>query len=50
MADAAEDLGDRVGANEPGAANHLYAASGLLRKAAEERTQPGLPRDGRDTP
>lgn len=36
LSQAAEDLGDRVGANNPGAANHLYAAAGLLRQDALE--------------
>jgi hypothetical protein len=50
QADAAEDLGDRVGANVPGAANHLYVAASLLREAARERTRPGVPRDGSKGP
>lgn len=36
MAQAAEDLADSVGANNPGAANHLYAAAGLLKQDALE--------------
>lgn len=36
-AQEAENLADTVGANEPGAANHLYAAAGLLRALAEKR-------------
>lgn len=32
----AEDLADSVGANNPGAANHLYAAAGLLKQDALE--------------
>lgn len=39
LAQAAEDLGDRVGANNTGAANHLYAAAGLLYKDAGERKE-----------
>lgn len=31
-----EDLGDRIGSNDPGAANHCYTASGLLRTRATE--------------
>lgn len=50
LADQAEALGDQVGPNEMGAANHLWAAAGLLRELARERTQPGLPRDGRTSP
>lgn len=34
LAEAAESLGDRVGANNTGAANHLYMASSLLRVQA----------------
>lgn len=37
LSDEAEALGDRVGANQTGAANHLWVAAGLLREAAEER-------------
>ena len=33
-AEQAESLGDSVGANNTGAANYLYAASGLLREQA----------------
>lgn len=33
----AESLGDSVGPNEMGAANHLWAAAGLLRVAAVKR-------------
>lgn len=36
-AEAAENLADSVGSNEMGAANHLYAASALLRSLAEAR-------------
>lgn len=36
MSQQAENLGDQVGANETGAANHLYRAAGLLRKKAEQ--------------
>lgn len=34
QAEAAENLADSVGSNNPGAANHLYAASALLRAQA----------------
>lgn len=37
LAEQAEALGDRVGPNDMGAANHLYAASALLRARAVER-------------
>jgi hypothetical protein len=37
LAQAAENLGDSVGPNEMAAANHLYAASGLLRALAFDR-------------
>jgi hypothetical protein len=49
QADRAESLGDSVGANEPGAANHLYAAAALLREGARRRAEEyaGLPRDGK---
>lgn len=36
LADQAEGLGDRIGPNEHAAANHCYAASGLLRAKARE--------------
>lgn len=36
LSEQAESLGDRVGPNEMGAANHLWQASALLRKKAEE--------------
>lgn len=36
-AERADSLGDSVGPNEMGASNHLWAAAGLLRKAAAER-------------
>jgi hypothetical protein len=35
MAEQAEHMADQVGANEPGAANHLYIAAGLIRKRAQ---------------
>lgn len=35
----AESLGDSVGANNIAAANHLYAAAGLLYKDAGERKE-----------
>jgi hypothetical protein len=34
LAAAADNLADSVGANEPGAANHLYQAAALLRDQA----------------
>lgn len=36
QAEQAEALGDQVGPNEMAAANHLWAAASLLRKAAAE--------------
>ena len=36
QAETAENLADSVGANNTGAANHLYAAAGLLRQDALE--------------
>lgn len=33
----AEALGDSVGANDPGTANHLYAAASRLREEAYKR-------------
>lgn len=39
LSEAAESLGDRVGANEPGAANHLYRAAGMLRERADVRAR-----------
>lgn len=36
-AEQAEDLADRVGANEPEAANLMYAAGGRLRALAHRR-------------
>lgn len=39
LAEEAESLGDRVGSNNPGAANHLYAAAGLLYKDAGVRKE-----------
>ena len=39
QADRAESLGDSVGANSPVAANHLYAAAGLLREDARLRAE-----------
>lgn len=54
LAEDAEDLGDQIGPNVMGAANHCYEASGLLRKAAQEAADAfsvaklgGLTRDGR---
>lgn len=35
LSEQAESLGDTVGANETGAANHLYAAAALLKAKAE---------------
>lgn len=35
LADQAEDLGDAIGPNNMAAANHCYAAAGLLRKQAK---------------
>lgn len=35
-ADAAEQLGDRIGPNNYAAANYCYAAAGLLREEARE--------------
>jgi hypothetical protein len=51
-ADRAESLGDSVGPNEMGAANHLWAAASLLRKGAAERAlefqrETGARRDGK---
>jgi hypothetical protein len=51
-AERAASLGDSVGPNEMGAANHLWAAAALLRKAAAERAleyqeQHGTRRDGK---
>lgn len=37
QAQRAESLGDSVGPNEMGAANHLWAAAALLREAARAR-------------
>lgn len=40
LAEQAESLGDTVGGNLPGAANHLYRAAGLLREEAlQAKTQ-----------
>lgn len=50
LADQAESLGDRVGGNDPGTANLLYAAAGRLRELAEERTTRGARRDGGTAP
>lgn len=38
LADAAKNLGDRVGSNNMEAANHLYRAAGLLMQQHRERT------------
>ena len=35
----ANNLADEVGANEPGAANHLYAAAALVRRKANEQAE-----------
>jgi hypothetical protein len=50
-ADRADSLADTVGANEPGAANHLYQAAAILREGARRRAEEyaGLPRDGKKT-
>ena len=37
QAQQAESLGDSVGPNEMGAANHLWAAAALLREGARQR-------------
>lgn len=37
QAERAESLGDSVGPNEMGAANHLWAAASLLREGAKAR-------------
>jgi hypothetical protein len=34
LSEAAEALGDRIGGNDPGAANHCYAAAGMLKERA----------------
>lgn len=44
----AESLGDSVGPNEMGAANHLWAAAGLLREAAKKRAEEWRAREDQD--
>jgi hypothetical protein len=39
LSEQAESLGDSIGPNEMGAANHVWAASALLRAAAELRAE-----------
>lgn len=39
LAERAEDLGDTIGANEPGAANACYRAASILLEAAGEATR-----------
>lgn len=34
MADTIEDFADQIGSNDTAAANHLYAAAGLIRSEA----------------
>jgi hypothetical protein len=51
-AERAESLGDSVGPNDMGAANHLWAAAALLRKGAQDRAREwearhGTRRDGK---
>lgn len=46
LAEAAEQMGDRIGANNPGAANHCYAASGLLREEANALAAEYMARNG----
>lgn len=41
LADRAESLGDQIGASNPGAANHLYAAAGLLMVQHREQITSG---------
>lgn len=36
LAELAESLGDRIGSNDPGAANMAYRLSGRLRRQAEK--------------
>lgn len=38
LADRAEDIGDSIGGNDPVAANHCYAAAGLLRAQVQPQT------------
>jgi len=52
QAEEAGALGDRVGANEMGASNHLWIAAGMLRTralslAAEYQERHGTRRDGK---
>jgi len=39
LAQQADDLGDAIGPNEFGAANHAWAAAALLREAASQRAR-----------
>ena len=39
LAEEAEGLGDRIGANNAGAANMAYATSGVLREDARRRAE-----------
>lgn len=39
LSEQAESLGDSIGPNEMGAANHAWAAAGLLRAAAQQRAE-----------
>lgn len=36
LSQEAENLADSIGGNDPGAANHCYAAAGILRAKADE--------------
>jgi hypothetical protein len=47
LADQVEDVGDRIGSNDPGFANRAYGLSGDLRKRATEEREKHLDRMGR---
>jgi len=36
LAERAEDIGDRIGANDPAVANQAYALSGAIRRIIDE--------------
>jgi hypothetical protein len=49
LAEQVEDVGDRIGSNDPGFANRAYALSGDLRARADELKQQHLDRMGRES-
>lgn len=40
LAEAAEDIGDTIGSNDPGLANQAYALGAAIRKAMPDHTFP----------